>query len=112
RAVEIGEIEPRQRAQHAIGEAADHDDADVGEIARDHLVELACADELPRGRKALIDLEPLLRIDDGGMRQPAIVETRRTGEAVLAGKRGAAGWLGLLLPRDVASAGGPLPHLP
>jgi hypothetical protein len=42
--------------QHAVGEPADHDDADIGEIARDHLVELARADELLRGGEPLVDL--------------------------------------------------------
>src|SRR5262249_47012181 len=107
----ISEIEPRQRAQHAVGEAADDDDADVGEIARDHLVELARTDELLRGGKPLIDLEPLLRIDDRRMRQPAIIEARRTGEAVLAGKRRAAGGPGLENPGGTERAGGQLqPH--
>src|SRR6516162_3590907 len=110
RAVKIGEIEPRQRAQYAVSEPAEDDDADVGEIARDHLVELARADELLRGRKALLDLEPLLRIDDGRMRQPAIVEARRPGEAVLAGKGRAAVGLGLELAGDVTGADAQLHH--
>ena len=33
-AVEIGEIEPRQRAQQPVGEAAEHDDADLADVAR------------------------------------------------------------------------------
>src|SRR6185369_17798791 len=41
RAVEVGKIEPRQRAQHPSGKPADHDDADVVEIAGDQFVELA-----------------------------------------------------------------------
>ena len=63
-----------------------------------------------RGRKPLFDLEPLLRIDDGRMRQPAIVEARRTGEAVLAGKGGAAVGLGLELAGDVTGADAQLHH--
>src|SRR5262249_44611329 len=74
------------------------------------LVELARADELLRGRKPLLDLEPLLRIDDGRMRQPAIVEARRTGEAVLAGKRRAAIRLGLELAGDVTGADAQIHH--
>src|SRR6185437_1961791 len=97
RAVEICEIEPLERAQHAIGEPAEDDDADLGKVARDHLVELARADEPLRGGKPLLDLVPLLRKNDGRMRQPAVVEARRTGQAVLAGKRGAAVGLGLEL---------------
>ncbi len=109
-AVEVGEIEPRERAQHAVGEPADHDDADVVEVAGDHLVELALADELLRGRQPLLDLEPLLRENDGRMRKPAVLEARRTGDAVLAGKRGAAVVLGLELAGDVAGADAQLHH--
>ena len=109
-AVEVGEIEPRQRAQHAAGEPAQHDDADIGEVARDHLVELPLADELLRGRQPLIDLEPLLREDHRWMREPAVFEARRAGDAVLAGERGAAVGLGLELAGDVAGADAQLHH--
>ena len=80
------------------------------EIARDHLVELALADELLRGGQPLVDLEPLLRKDDRRMRQPAIIEARRAGNAVLAGERGAAVGLSLELAGDVAGADAQFHH--
>src|SRR4029077_42744 len=86
------------------------DDADVAEIAGDHLVELVFADELPRGGKALLDLAALLREDDGWMRQPAVFEARRTGDTVLARERGTAIGLGLELAGDVAGADAQLHH--
>ncbi len=110
RAVEIGEIESLERAQHPVGEPSEDDDADLGKVTRDHLVELARADEPLRGGKPLLDLAPLLRKDDGRMRQPAIVKARRTAEAVLAGKRGAAIGFGLELAGDVAGADAQLHH--
>ncbi len=109
-AVEIGKIEARQRAQHAVGEPAHDDDADVGEVAGDHFVELLLADELLRRRQPLIELEPLLREDDRRMRQPAVFEPRRAGEAVLAGEGAAAVGLGLELAGDVAGADAQLDH--
>src|SRR5262249_4246598 len=109
-AVKVGEIEPVERAQYAVGKAAQHDDADVGEIAGDDLVELPLADEFLRRRQPLLDLEPLLREDDGRMRQPAIFEARWAGDAVLARERGAAVGLGLELAGDVAGADAQLHH--
>ncbi len=50
RAEDVGEAESLQRAQHAVGEAAHDDDADLVEIAGDHLVELVVADEGLRRR--------------------------------------------------------------
>ena len=38
-------------------EAAQHDDADIVEVAREELVELVLADEVARGRQPLLDLE-------------------------------------------------------
>src|SRR5262249_29151397 len=84
RAVEVGKLEPRQCAQHPVGEPAHGDDAEVSDIAGDDLVEFAFADELSRGWKALLDLAALLRENDGRMRQSAIFETRRAGDTVLA----------------------------
>ena len=49
-AEDVGEAEPLQRAQQAVGEAAHDDDADLVEIAGDHLVELVVADEGLRRR--------------------------------------------------------------
>ncbi len=109
-AVEIGEAEPRQRAEHAVGEPAKRDDAHVGEVAGDHFVELVLADECLCGREALLELEPLLREGDGRMRKLAVVEARRSGEAILAGEGGALVGLGLELAGDMAGADAQLHH--
>jgi hypothetical protein len=78
----VGQPYALKRAQHAVGQTAHDDDADVGEIAVDHLVELVLANESARGRKALFDLQPLLREDHRRMCQPPVFEARRTGELV------------------------------
>ena len=75
-----------------------------------HLVELVLADEGARGGQALLDLEPLLREDHRRMREPAIFEARRAGDAVEAGKGGAAIVLGGELAGDVAGADAQLQH--
>ena len=109
-AVEIGEVEPLERAQHAVGEAADHDDADVVEVAGDQLVELVLADECCAAGRRSSTLQPLLREDDRRMRELAIVEARRTGDAVLARIGGAPVVLGGELAGDVAGADAQLHH--
>ena len=109
-AVEIGEIEPRQRAQQIVGEAAEHDDADLVRLARDHLVEFLLADEFLRGRQALLDLEPLLGENHRRMGEPAVFETRRTGEAMLAAIGAALVVLGDEFAGDVAGAHAQIEH--
>ena len=64
----------------------------VVEVPGNHLVELALADEGLRRGQPLFDLEPFLREDDRRMREPAVLEARRAGNAVHAGKAGAADW--------------------
>ena len=110
RAVEIGEIEPRQRTQQVVGEAAEHDDADLVHFARDHLVEFLIADEFLRRRQALLDLEPLLGEDHRRMGEAAIFETRRTGEAMLAAIGAALVVLGEKFAGDVAGAHAQIEH--
>ena len=109
-AVEVGEAEPLERAQHAVGEPAERDDADLREVAGDHLVELSFTDELLRGGQPLLDLEPLLREDHRRMREPAVFEARRPGDAVLARIGGAPVGLGGELAGDVAGAHPQLHH--
>ncbi len=60
-AVDVGEPHALERAQHRIGQAAHDDDADIGKIAGDRLIELMLDDEIARRRQALLDLQPLLR---------------------------------------------------
>ena len=76
------------------------------------MISLSCllADEFLRGRQPLVDLEPLLGKDDRRMREPAILEARRAGDAVLARKIGAPVGLGLELAGDVAGADAQLHH--
>ena len=109
-AVEIGEVEPRQRTQQVVGEAAEHDDADLVRLARDHLVELLLADEFLRRRQALFDLEPLLGEDHRRMGEAAVFEPRRTGEAMLAAIGAALVVLGEKLAGDVAGAHAQIEH--
>ena len=63
-----------------------------------------------RRRQALFDLEPLVREEDGRMRQPAVFEPRRPGEAVLAGIGAALVVLGGELAGDVAGAHAQIEH--
>ena len=56
----VGKPDALERAQHAVGQSAHHDDADVGDIAVDRLIELVLANEGARGRQPLLDLQPLL----------------------------------------------------
>ena len=78
----VGQPHALERAQHAVGQTAHDDDADVGDIAVDYLVELVFANESARGGQALLDLQPLLREDHRRMCQPPVFEARRTGELV------------------------------
>ena len=80
RAEDIGEAEPLQRAQHAVGEPAHDDDADLVDIAGDHLVELALADEGLRRRHPALDLEPLVHEGHRRMGKPRVIEPRRPGQ--------------------------------
>ena len=80
----VGEIEPRQRPQHAVGEPAHHHDAHVVDVAGQDLVERARADEGERGRQPILDLQPLLHEGQRRMREPAIVEARRPGQPMAA----------------------------
>jgi hypothetical protein len=81
-AVEVGKIEPRQSAQHAIGQAAENDDADFANLAGDQLIELLFANEFLRRRQALFDFQPFLREGRRRMREPAIFEPDRSREPV------------------------------
>ncbi len=83
RAENIGEAEPLQRAQQAVGQPAHDDDADLVEIAGNHLVELALADEGLRRRHPALDLEPLVHEGHRRMGEPRVIETRRPGEEAL-----------------------------
>ena len=76
----------------------------------DHLVELVLADEFLRRRQPLFDLQPLLREDHRRMREPAVFETRRAGEPVLAAIGAALVVLGDKLAGDVAGAHAQIEH--
>ena len=78
----VGKAHALQRAQHAGGETAHDDDADVGEIAVHRLVQFLLADEGARGRQSLFDLQALLREDHRRMREPSIFEFRRPRQLV------------------------------
>src|SRR6516162_1533036 len=103
-AVEIGKIEPRQRAQQAVGQAAENDDADISEFAGADLVELLLANEFARSRQALLDFQPLLREDHRRMGKPAIFEAWRPGELMLGAVAAALIVFGDKLPGHVTRA--------
>ena len=109
-AVKIGQVEPRQRAQQIVGEAAEHDDADLVRIARNHLVELLLADKFLRRRQAFLNLEPFLGENHRRVREAAIFETRRSGEAMLAAIGAALIVFGDKLAGDVAGAHPQIEH--
>ena len=110
RAVDLGEVEPLQRAQHARGQPAANDDADVGEVAGNELVEALLADEGDRRRQAVLDLQPLMHEQRRRMRQPRVFEARRAGDAVAAGERGALVVLGGEFAGDMTGADAQLHH--
>ncbi len=78
-AEDIGETQPLERAQHGIAEPAHDHNADLVKIARNKLVQLALADERPRGRHAVLDLEAFVDERHGRMGQAGIIEARRAG---------------------------------
>ena len=78
----IGEAEPLQRPQQAVGEAAHDDDADVVEFAGDRLVEPVVADEGLCRRHPAFHLEALVNEGHGRVGEPRIVEAGRAGQAV------------------------------
>ncbi len=108
--VESGEVEPRQRAQHARGQPAADDDADVGKIAGDDLVELVLADEGAGGGQAVLDLEPLMHEQRGRVREARILEAGRAGDAIAPGERGAAIVLRREFAGDMTGADAQLHH--
>ena len=109
-AVQIGEIEPRQRPQESIGEAAENDDADLADVARDEFVEFLVAGELLRRRQPLLELEPLLREDYRRMGELAVFETRRSLEPMPAAIGAAPVILGDELAGEVAGAHAQIDH--
>ena len=81
----VGEAEHFERAQHVVVHAALHDDADVADVAVEHLVELVLLDEAHRGRPALLDLFLLVRI--GRRRQRDAVDVaQRVLQRILEGE--------------------------
>src|SRR5260370_1310066 len=68
-----------ERAQRGIAEPAHDHNADLVKIARNKLVQLALADDGPRGRHAVLDLEAFVDERHGRMGQAGIIEARRAG---------------------------------
>jgi len=106
----VGQSHALQSAQHAVGQPAHDDDADVGEIAVDHFIELVFANEGSRRRDPLLDLEPLLSEDHRRMRQPPVFEFRRAGQLVETGDDALAIILGCELAGGVAGADAQFEH--
>jgi hypothetical protein len=76
-AVEIGQIEPRQSAEHSSGQPAENDDADFADLAGDQLIEFLFGNEFLRRRQALFDFQPFLREGRRRMGKTAIFELDR-----------------------------------
>ncbi len=108
-AEDIGQAQPLHRAQQRVVQPALHDDADVGGVFGEELVEPTLLDEALRRRPALLDL--LALVQETGRRQHDAVDIAlRRGQCLVDGKGRAAVVLGNEAAVHMAGADAQLQH--
>ena len=104
------DLQPVEAAQQHVGDAALHDDAEVGALARQELVQAVLDDEALGRGLADLDLDLLVRVGRRRMRDAVVVVRGRIGEPLVARDRRRLVVLGDELAGDVAGADAQLHH--
>ena len=99
-----------EAAHQHVGDAALHDDAEVGAFAGQEFVQAMVDDEALGGRLAHLDLDLLVRVGRGRVRDAVVIVRGRLGETMAARDRRRLVVLGDEFTRDVAGADAQLHH--
>ena len=104
------DFQPVEAAHQHVGDAALHDDAEVGALAGQEFVQAMLDDEALGGRLAHLDLDLLVRIGRRRMGDAVVVVRGRLGETMVARDGRRLVVLGDKFARDVAGADAQFHH--